>query len=320
MNGDARPAADRRIEWAPIVWFILIAYAGAWLVSIPLWTSGRGLAVPWATPLLTLGMFTPALAVLAVGKGLRHEPRLAVSLGLGIGGPANERPARWPLYWVAAWFGVTVIALAAPFVGAAFGLYHLDLAQLSGFRADLGRALHHTPTVTTARLAILTQLAGLLPAVLVNALPALGEELGWRGYLLPRLLPLGRGRALLLSGVVWGLWHTPIVLLGYDYPRQPVLGVLLMVGSTVTFGMLFGWLRLRSRSIWPAVLAHAALNAAAGSTGLFYQQGHPPNAALVGTTGVTGWLLPWLLIAAYLLVRRMRRSRPTDRADTRTGA
>ncbi len=60
---------------------------------------------------------------------------------------------------------------------------------------------------------------------LINTLLALGEELGWRGFLLPSLLPLGQWRAILMSGLIWGVWHAPAILQGHNYPSQPVLGV-----------------------------------------------------------------------------------------------
>jgi membrane protease YdiL (CAAX protease family) len=70
----------------------------------------------------------------------------------------------------------------------------------------------------------------------VNGLFAFGEELGWRGYLLPKLMPLGKWKAYVLVGIIWGLWHGPLVLAGFNYPAFPVLGVLGMIGMTTTFG------------------------------------------------------------------------------------
>jgi membrane protease YdiL (CAAX protease family) len=68
--------------------------------------------------------------------------------------------------------------------------------------------------------------------VLVTTVPTFGEEFGWTGYLLPRLLPLGRWRAALLYGVAWGLWHAPVIVGGHNYPGHPVAGVLAMCGFT----------------------------------------------------------------------------------------
>lgn len=298
-NGPADGATSA--DWASAGWFVLFAYGGAWLFALPLWLNGHGLRVPWATIDLTAIMFTPALAVIVTVKVIQRRTLDADALGLRVRLPGAARLVR---YMAGTWLTVTVMALAAPFVGSVFGLYALDLVHLSGFRDQLGRVLPHEPSVAVAWRMIAVQLGALVPAALINSVPALGEELGWRGFLLPRLIPLGRPRALVLSGIVWGLWHAPVILLGYNYPHDHLLGVLAMVGTTVTFGVILGWVRLTTASVWPAVVGHAALNAAAGSTGLFYAQGHPPNPLLTGTTGITGWLLPWLVILVVITIGR----------------
>ena len=72
---------------------------------------------------------------------------------------------------------------------------------------------------------------------LINTVPAFGEEVGWRGFLFPRLQELfGPVVAVVGTGVVWGLWHAPLILLGYNYPSNPVLGLLAMCGMTTLFG------------------------------------------------------------------------------------
>lgn len=84
------------------------------------------------------------------------------------------------------------------------------------------------PISTGALVAL--QLAVLPVAAVINLVPALGEELGWRGWLLPKLMPLGPVPAIPVSGVLWGVWHAPLVLLGYNDPTAPGwLGVTAMV-------------------------------------------------------------------------------------------
>jgi membrane protease YdiL (CAAX protease family) len=92
----------------------------------------------------------------------------------------------------------------------------------------------------------------------------LTEEIGWRGYLLPRLTRLGARRAMLLSGLLHGIWHLPVMLLTSLYhPVGSRLVVVPMFLVAVTaLGVFYGWLRLRTDSIWPAVMAHSAHNVA----------------------------------------------------------
>lgn len=153
---------------------------------------------------------------------------------------------------------------------------------------------------------VLTQLAmafGIAPVL--NAIPTLGEELGWRGYLLPRLLPLGQWPALLISGAIWGLWHAPVILMGYNYPQHPQLGVLIMIGFCMVWGILFGWLRLSTGSVWPAMLAHGAMNGIARITVLLLQAGTSYDSALAGATGLSAWILPALLIGLLAWLGRL---------------
>lgn len=299
---DERQAA--RVDWLPVGVFTLVAFAGAWLACIPLWLTPRHLAVPWAQAVLAVMMYTPALGVL-IATRLRRTPGLARQLGLGFGGSFR----RCVPYFLFALLVIPALALAAPFIAALFGVYDLDV-HLSFFRETLARAPGGAQVSPT--LLAVAQLAAIPVAAFVpNGLLAFGEEIGWRGFLLPRLLPLGQWPALVLVGVVWGLWHAPVLLLGYNYPQHRHLGVLVMVGFTVVVGVLIGWLRLATGSIWPAVLAHGALNASAGSVALFLRAGTHFDTALAGITGVTGWLLAVAVIVLLVALRRL----PVRRLD-----
>jgi uncharacterized protein len=91
-------------------------------------------------------------------------------------------------------------------------------------------------------------------------IPAFGEELGWRGYLLPSLLSLGTRKALLLHGVIWGAWHWPLLfaslLRGEINVLQCILGMLLMLPASACIGLIVGWLWLRSGSILLVTVWH----------------------------------------------------------------
>ena len=100
--------------------------------------------------------------------------------------------------------------------------------------------------------------------VLISILSALGEEIGWRGFLVPRLAELmGFSRAALVSGIIWLVWHLPLVLLAdYNNGMTPVGYAVVCFGIMVVgISFPFAWLRLKSGSLWPAVILHAAHNA-----------------------------------------------------------
>ncbi|MFI7416098.1 lysostaphin resistance A-like protein [Nonomuraea sp. NPDC049684] len=101
-------------------------------------------------------------------------------------------------------------------------------------------------------------------AVLVTGpILAFAEEIGWRGYLQPRLAWLGERASMLVTGVVWIAWHLPYILFTPYYHAEGSRAVVLPLfgGSVIAFSFLFGYLRVMSGSVWPAVLAHFAHNA-----------------------------------------------------------
>ena len=156
---------------------------------------------------------------------------------------------------------------------------------------------------------------GVTYAPLMNTFIALGEEIGWRGFLYPQLKArFGRRGGWLLGGFIWGAWHWPLIwLIGYEYGAAagnpagyagfPVTGMLLFGIITIGWGILHDFLYEKSGSIWVPSLLHGAINAAAGlplavcltDTGSARLLGPSPNGILAG--------LPFLVIAAILLLR-----------------
>jgi hypothetical protein len=114
---------------------------------------------------------------------------------------------------------------------------------------------------------------------------------------------------LVLTGAIWGLWHAPLTLRGYDYPDLGPFAAPMFVGFCVIFGVLIGWLRLWTGSVWPAVVAHAALNGCAGIVLLVGDAAAPPNLALAGISGVVGWVLLAVLCAALVRLVRLDAAR-----------
>lgn len=98
----------------------------------------------------------------------------------------------------------------------------------------------------------------------VNAIFALGEEFGWRGYLLWELAPLGFWRASFAIGALWGVWHAPVIVAGYNYPSFPVVGVVAMTIACLSFSPVYTYLLIRSESVFAAALLHGVFNGSAG--------------------------------------------------------
>lgn len=300
-------STDRMPEVSPaaIITYIVIAMGLAWAVALPLWL-GDGLATPFIGLLLPVMMYTPAVAVLVVMLVLRPVPRGQRLRFLGMW---PLRPAKrvigMSLIALFGTIGVVVLSLA---IAALFGWITLDLVSFSGFAEVLNTGPAGAVALPPLGVIVAAQLLAVpVAAATVNAVAAFGEEIGWRGFLVPALRRYGTWPALLISGAVWGLWHAPIILLGYNFGRTDITGVLLMTAGCVAWGVLLGWLRLRSGSVWPAVFAHAAVNAAAGLPTLLYAAGTRPDPALAFVLGASGWIACALVTIVLILAGQFRR-------------
>jgi membrane protease YdiL (CAAX protease family) len=293
--------ASRRVHWPAVIVFTVTACALAWLVALPLWL-GAGLSEPVSALLLPVMMFTPAVAVLVVtfAMGMPARGHRARFLGLW-----PLRPAKRVVWlMVAAWLVPPVLVALTVVFSAALGFVQLDLT-FAGFAAELAKALPDGAPVPPVEIVVFAQIAMIPVGALLNCFFAFGEEIGWRGWLVPALRPLGTWPALILSGAIWGLWHSPIILLGYNFGRTDITGILFMVGGCVAWGILLGWLRLRSASVWPAVIAHGSLNAAAGLIVLFAAS--QPDLALAGPLGVAAWIVLAVVILVLVLTGQFRK-------------
>ncbi|TCK64146.1 type II CAAX endopeptidase family protein [Curtobacterium sp. PhB136] len=301
------PVQSARMQSVPtwaIVAFVLIALAGAWAVALPLWLSGRGLGTPFATLFIVGMMFTPLVSAALVLFLLGHRRPRPVLRFLGV----------WPLrpvgrtIWttVAAYLGGLLLPVAALVVAALAGWFPVDLVGFGGFHDVLqAQGLRSLPMPIGVLVTL--QLAQLPFVACFNAFVTIGEEIGWRGFLVPALARFGTWPALVGSGVVWGLWHAPIILLGYNFGRTDWLGVLFMVIACVLLGIVLGWLRLRTGSVWPAVFAHAGVNGAAGVGAVVAASGVDVSSVLRSPLGVAGWIVLAVVVLVLVLTGAIRR-------------
>jgi membrane protease YdiL (CAAX protease family) len=149
----------------------------------------------------------------------------------------------------------------------------------------------------------------LIEVVILALTFSLAEEIGIRGYLLPKLVSLGRTRALAWSGLVFATWHIPLILLTPFFPvGNKLISLPLFYGTVVAASFVYGYLRLYTGSVWPASIAHAVHNAAWETLGAFTATSYPVivNKYLVGDFGVL--IFVGAVIGAVWLNRRLMRS------------
>ena len=153
---------------------------------------------------------------------------------------------------------------------------------------------------------------------IINFVTCFGEEWAWRGYMVPKMaenmktIPM-----LLVSGVIWGLWHAPLTIIGHNYGigyfGYPFTGIFAMSLFCTVIGIFMSYLTLKTKSCIPAVLTHGAINAFAAIGTYFTVDG---GSTFIGPapTGVIGMIA--FIIVDIFLVKAMVKSESEWKATT----
>lgn len=290
---------ESKLETRRIWLFLLITFAMtyAWTIAL-IWprTLGRDAASLTAedtlinTALTAVLMFFPAIGVLITRLVTREGFKNAM-LRFNLKG--NVR------YYLIGWFGPMVLTI----LGAV--LYFAVCP--SEFTLTSYNAMMATQPIPPAAFWALQGVL-MLMAPLLNLIPCFGEEWGWRGYLLPKVAQRMKFiPTVLLTGFIWGIWHAPIIVAGHNYgmnyPGYPWWGIIAMCLFCIVVGTLFSYITLKTKSCWPAVFAHGALNGTA-SIGVLFLANPTVYDRFVGPvpTGIIGGAA-YILVAVWIVLK-----------------
>ncbi|HEX5906587.1 MAG TPA: CPBP family intramembrane glutamic endopeptidase [Propionibacteriaceae bacterium] len=273
----------RTVAWRHVICFVLLAYGFAWAIWSQLAPTimealrdGRTPDDFTATIAVTLGMYAPALAAVVMRLFISKE-------GL--------RSALGPLPSLRMALGAVLVPMA------------LILILVGTVTAtNIGEATPGKPWGTL--LAILT-----FAGVPISSALAFGEEFGWRGYLLPKLLPLGEVKAAVIVGLIWGPWHLPVLIAGLNYPGELIITVLAVFFLSA---MLLSLLHTRfyvasGYSLIAVSLLHGSLNAFGDR---LTDQGHLSGNPLIVSSGgvIASALIALGIVITYRVLARRKSS------------
>lgn len=265
--------------------FLLLTFAVSWSLVFCYFGLGGRLSHPLFYAMSVAVMLTPSLAALIVQRLVCRQPFLPP---LGV----MQRPNRW---YLAALLMPPLIALLAAAASLLLpGVAFSDAILTSNLMRSLESAvppeqlvrIHHQIATLPVHPALLILAGGTLAGATVNGVAALGEEAGWRGLLQEELAHLGFWRSSWLIGVIWGIWHLPLIVYGYNYPGHPVAGVIAMTLWAILFSPLIGYVRLKSGSVVAAAMMHGSLNGVAMAPAAMLTGGDSLTTGILGIPGI----------------------------------
>lgn len=242
---------NQKAEIKRLLIYLILAFALAWAVFFAFILTGHRWdgSNPNLESFTSLGMLAPFLAHILTrmltGEGFAMTGRDSMMLGISF---KNKK-----------WF-FFLFAMVVPWIYFEIGhalnfLVYPEIFNPDGYR-QFG---------ISKDMVVFVPIVSILQGTLIS-FAAFGEEGGWRGYMMPKLMKLmGTKKAVFAGGIIWGLWHVPLTCVGHnfgtDYPGFPYLGILVMCMSSTTLGIALTYITVKSGSVWPAAIMHAVNNA-----------------------------------------------------------
>lgn len=280
------------IERTGVISFLIITFGITYVIEGTLILTGFRLTglPPLYGQLAIVGvMWVPAVATVLTIKFITREGFAISNFRIGALRPYLTSALVVPACFIATYTLTWLLGLGQP---------DWQLASFHTLLASTGAEASTMPSSKVILPAIF--LASLFIGPAINGIFGFGEEFGWRGYLLPKLMPLGKLKAYTIVGVIWGLWHAPLIVVGFNYPGYPLLGILGMVVMTTAISIYINELTLRNRSSILAGWIHGAFNGQA--YGIWRILFPTLNPLIGGFTGVIGAAV-WLILGLWIVNR-----------------
>jgi membrane protease YdiL (CAAX protease family) len=281
-----------------VLLFVGLTFILSWSLAGAAYLAGVRYHTPQSLAVTIGYMFVPMIVAILLQRAAFKRP-LVKPLGITF---------RLNPWWLFAWlfppavsFATIGVSLLIPGVEYSPGMAGLLARFRSLLPPDQFTEIERQIAATRIHPVWITLLQGLVAGPTINAVTGFGEELGWRGYLQQELQPLGFYRSSLLIGLIWGVWHMPIILQGHNYPAHPVAGVFMMIAWCMLLSPIFSFVRISARSVIAAAVIHGSLNATVGLAVMVVEGG---NDLLTGVTGLSGFIV---LAAVNLLLYLYRK-------------
>jgi len=263
-----------------ILTFICLTFLISWIAAGLFYLSGLEWGNLIATAFAILYMFFPLIGTVIVQKFIYKQPIMKT---YGV----NTNINRW---FLVAWglpillsFATIGVSLLLPGVS-----YSSEMVGLIDFGTAISEDMMSEIPFSPVVMFWLMLAQGIIAGPTINAVIAFGEELGWRGFLLKETASAGFWKSAIFIGLIWGIWHAPLILMGHNYPGFEVAGVFMMILWCILLSPMFSYVTIKANNVIAAAILHGSLNAVAGLS-IMPLAGSKP--LLTGLTGLAGFLV-----------------------------
>jgi len=285
--------------------FVGITFSLSWFIAILFFALGGKWNTPAAQITAMVIMFMPMTSAIIVQKFIYKEPLKP----LGVSFKLN----RW---WLLAWLLPPLIAFATIGVSLLIPGVAYSPEMTGFFERFVGivppeQIQQMKDQMASFPISIfwIALIEGLFAGITINAVAGFGEELGWRGFLLREFRHMSFWKSSVIIGLIWGIWHLPLILQGHNYPQHPVEGVFMMILWCLLLAPIFSYIRVRSKSVIAAAIIHGSLNGTAGLSIMVIEGG---SDLIVGVTGAAGLVVLLIVNLCIFFFDRSIRGRPLD--------
>ena len=292
---------DKKLESKRLFVYLAFAFGLTWIIFFAYILSGNVWAadgeISGIDQFVSLGMLMPFFAALLTRYVTKEGFALTGKDSLLLGISFKDR--KW-IYFV--------LAMVLPWIYYELGYVLTLLLSPKAFDTAYPAILE---IAEQDRAIIYLQPLTMIIAGTIASFAALGEEAGWRGYMMPKMIKLwGVKKAVLFGGIIWGIWHWPLTYVGHNFGRDyfgyPFTGFAAMCIMCVFMGIILTFVTYKSGSIWPAAFLHAVNNSSPSILQYF-----------TNVDKITGWkadsvasflilLVPMMVIAVFMFVKLLK--------------
>ena len=286
---------EKRTELKNLLIFFAVTFGISWGMFFAFILSGKPFLNDdvsvgnMANLICTLGMLSPAAGVIITRHFTKEGYKLTGenSLMLGI----DLKNGRFVFY---------ILALLIPWLYTELGNLMSVIIQPECFDKQFFKT-----AVDDVRTVYFYPVMAFVSGIYFS-IGGLGEEMGWRGYMMPKLIKLcGLPKAVIFGGIIWGIWHWPLTYAGHnfgtEYRGYPFTGFAAMAILTVFLGIILTYVTLKTGSVWPAAFLHAVNNTSPSILQFFINPEKRTGALTDNIVSFIVYSIPMAVIAVIIM-------------------